>query len=213
VAVADPTGAALRAQLESWLRPDEQLLWCGRPDPSVLFTAADSFVIPFTILWLAFALFWEHGVSQGGDAFARVWGIPFIVIGLYMVAGRFIYKRIRKKRTAYGLTRDRAIVAVGGTLSDVPIAAAPLTISRSRDRRHVSVSFGASGNLSAGDGRRRPTMRRAYSGSAYYAGSSYYANTGLELMARGIALPVAFYDVGQPDELLAAIEQARAPAR
>lgn len=213
MAFAHPADLALTAQLESWLRPDEQLLWCGRPDPSVVFTTADGFVIPFTIVWLAFAVFWEHGVSQGGDVFARVWGIPFIVIGVYMVAGRFIYKRIRKKRTAYGLTRDRAIVAVGGTVSDVPIAATPLTIRRSRDRRHVSVSFGAPGNLSAGDGRRRPTLRRAYAGSVYYAGSSYYANTGLELMARGIALPVAFYDVSQPDELLAAIDQARALAR
>lgn len=41
--------------------------------------------------------------------FAELWGIPFIALGLYMVAGRFIYKRISHGRTAYGVTRDRAI--------------------------------------------------------------------------------------------------------
>jgi hypothetical protein len=38
------------AQLQLYLRPGEQLLWSGRPDPNVRFTPADAFLVPFSIL-------------------------------------------------------------------------------------------------------------------------------------------------------------------
>ncbi|HEY2081094.1 MAG TPA: hypothetical protein VGH53_32615, partial [Streptosporangiaceae bacterium] len=37
---------ALAARLQPYLRPGEDLLWCGRPDPAVFFTAADVIAIP-----------------------------------------------------------------------------------------------------------------------------------------------------------------------
>jgi hypothetical protein len=186
-------------RLQPYLRPGERLLWSGRPDPGVWFTPADAFLIPFSILWGGFAIFWEAGVS-GGPVFGVVWGIPFVAVGVYMIVGRFFYKRHRKKRTCYGITDRRAIVAVSpGLLSDSPLWNQPVTVRRSGDGRHATVIIGGG-----------PAQRRT--GSLFSASASFYANTGMELLARHMALPVAFYDVADPDAMLTAIDQARGPA-
>jgi len=39
-----------------------------------------------------------------------LWGIPFVVIGQYMIWGRFLYTAWRKGRTYYAVTNKRAIV-------------------------------------------------------------------------------------------------------
>jgi hypothetical protein len=189
------------AQLQPYLRPGEQLLWSGRPDPDVRLTPADGFLIPFSILWTSFALFWEIGVATADNTspIGAVFGIPFLAVGCYMVAGRFIYKRYRKQRTAYGITPQRALIAVGpGTLADVPLAGQPVTISRSRDLRHASVTFGS------------PQARPAARWPRSYGNTWLYANTGTELFMRSATLPFAFYDVAQPDAMLAALDQVRA---
>jgi hypothetical protein len=42
-----------------------------------------------------------------------------------------------------------------------------------------------------------------------YARYARYANTGMEPMVRSVAWPFAFYDVTDPEPMLAAIDQAR----
>jgi len=70
--------------LQPHVRSDEQPLWHGAPDPRVWFAPADTFLIPFSILWCGFAIFWEAGVvAGGGPVFFSVVGIPFIAIGIY----------------------------------------------------------------------------------------------------------------------------------
>ena len=49
-----------------FLRPGEQLLWHGKPDPAVWFTPADLYVIPITVLWCGFAIFWDVGPWRAG---------------------------------------------------------------------------------------------------------------------------------------------------
>ena len=149
------------------------------------FTSADAFLVPFSLMWGGFALFWEASVLvAGGPLFFALWGIPFVAMGLYFIFGRFVYKRRKKLRTAYGVTNDRAIVAVGDTsLTEMPIKQVATSQHRTRDGRHVSVTFGDVG---------RPWER-------------VYGNTGMEVFGWG-ATPVAFYDVSEPDALLAALE-------
>ena len=84
-------GNSPSAQLSPYLRPGELLLWSGRPDPNVHFTGADAFLIPFSIMWAGFAFFWESAAFRsGGPIFFKLWGIPFVAMGLYIVFGRFI---------------------------------------------------------------------------------------------------------------------------
>lgn len=105
-------------KLQSELVSGESLVWAGRPNSSVIFHSGDGFAIPFSLLWGGFAIFWEAGVlgfwghnSKGtAPLFMAIWGIPFVVIGQYMIWGRFIYDGWLKRRTYYGITNRRVIV-------------------------------------------------------------------------------------------------------
>ena len=175
------------AQLQPYLRPGEQLLWVSRPDPAVRFTPADGYLIPFSILWGGFALSWEAAVlASGAPPFFVLFGLVFACVGLYFIFGHFIVKARRKRRTAYGLTADRAMVAEGtSSLSDSPVKNVPTSIRRSNDGRHVSITFGNTGSWRQG---------------------TYYANTGMDFFVRGTP-PVAFFDVADPEQLLATLSR------
>jgi hypothetical protein len=95
---------------EDELVKDEKILWTGQPNPRKIFSKADIFFVPFSIMWGGFALFWEGGVLfSGAPAFFALWGIPFVLIGLYITFGRFIYKSYKKTKTYYALTNKRVI--------------------------------------------------------------------------------------------------------
>lgn len=181
-----------RVAAEKVLRVGERLLWCGRPDPAVRFTKADLFVVPFSILWVGFSVFWEIGVvTSGGPPFFAVWGVPFLAMGFYVTIGRFIWKARRKRRTIYLLTDQRAAVLTPRSqLAETPWLGAPKQVSRHRDGRHVDVVFGS------GAPTRWPLASQA----------AMYANTGMDFFVRG-DIGVAFLDVANGDALLNAMGQ------
>ena len=101
----------------------ESILWTGQPNPGVIFHKEDVFLIPFSLLWGGFAIFWEAGVagywgsgarSGAPWAFGMIWGIPFVLIGQYLIWGRFFYAAWKKKRTHYGVTNRRVLVVQNG---------------------------------------------------------------------------------------------------
>lgn len=97
------------------LAPGEQLLWSGMPAQGLRFRASDAFMIPFSLLWGGFAFFWEFMVvsQKGGPVFMAIWGIPFVLIGGYMIFGRFLHDRMLRARTWYGVTDQRALIVTG----------------------------------------------------------------------------------------------------
>lgn len=95
------------------LLKDEEVLCCGQPDSSAIFSDSDIFLIPFSILWGGFAMFWElSAVKMGAPFFFCLFGIPFVIIGLYFIFGRFIYKGIKKKHTYYAVTNQRVLILI-----------------------------------------------------------------------------------------------------
>jgi hypothetical protein len=126
------------------LHPAERVVWTGHPDASLLFTRADGFLIPFTALWAAFAVFWNVRVwSTGQPLIFRIWGVPFLLMGAYILVGRFIVRRRRYRGTRYALTDRRAlIVGPGATVTAVPLETTPLVSEASRDNSHLTVWFG-----------------------------------------------------------------------
>lgn len=95
------------------------MTWFGKPNPHVIFHPSDWYVIPFSLLWGGFAIFWELGVSGHGGFkesnpswFMMLWGVPFVVIGQYFIWGRFFYAAWKKRRILYAITNRRVIVMV-----------------------------------------------------------------------------------------------------
>jgi hypothetical protein len=100
----------LNQQLDS----GEHLLWSGQPRRGIRLRGQDAFLIPFSILWCGFAIFWETSVIRtGAPFFFMLWGIPFVCVGLFFVFGRFIADARSRARTYYGVTGERILIVSG----------------------------------------------------------------------------------------------------
>ena len=108
------------AVLSQNLEQGERLLWSGKPLDGVRLRSQDLFLIPFSLIWGGFAIFWEYSVithPRNGDGstglFMSLWGIPFVCIGLYLIFGRFFADAYNRSRTFYGVTNERIIILSG----------------------------------------------------------------------------------------------------
>ena len=148
--------------IKSELGTDEHLLWAGQPKQGVVLRGSDAFMIPFSLMWGGFAIFWEIMVLSmffvaeerpplGFALIFPLFGLPFVIVGLYMIFGRFIVDSKRRSKTVYGLTNQRIIVVSGlfslkvksmslRTLSDV-------SLSEKSDRTGT-ITFGPSHPMS-----------------------------------------------------------------
>ena len=128
------------------------------------------------------------------DSSSALFTLPFAAIALYMIVGRFIYKRERKKSTAYAITTSRALVLTGRrSVIDMPIRSASIETREPRSDRHMNAIF-------RGD-RSRPF--------GLFTRRAYYANTGLDFFDFFGERPVAFYDVADVLGLRAALLASR----
>jgi hypothetical protein len=102
----------LQSEFRSQLLADEQLVWTGRPGDGFYFQSSDIFQTIFGVFWLGFALFWTYNAGQASGTFA-LFGIPFILIGIYQLFGRFLWDAYVRKHTIYGLTSERLLIRSG----------------------------------------------------------------------------------------------------
>jgi hypothetical protein len=96
---------------DAYLSEGESILWMGQPNPNWLLSPSDVILIPFSLMWGGFAIFWETGaLGAAGPSFFALWGIPFVIVGQYFIWGRFVHKYLRRRQTYYAITERRALV-------------------------------------------------------------------------------------------------------
>jgi hypothetical protein len=101
------------ADLSDRMLTGERILWSGRPAQGLLFTSRDMFLIPFSLFWGGFAVFWETTVltQQNTTGFFALWGIPFLLIGLYLIVGRFLLDAWIRVGMVYAVTNKRILIS------------------------------------------------------------------------------------------------------
>lgn len=103
----------------------------------------DTMLIPFSLLWGGFAIFWNASVwgltfGQPGigspDIFFKLWGLPFLIVGFYMIVGRFFHDAHIRQRTLYAVTDQRIMILSRGKLTSLELARLPrLELTEHRD--------------------------------------------------------------------------------
>jgi hypothetical protein len=175
-------GLSLAQTFQPDLFKDEKVVWAGQPDARFHFSSGDVFLVPFSLLWGGFALFWEAGVlGLGGDGAAPtlfvLWGIPFVVMGQYLIWGRFLYKAYKNRRTFYALTNQRVLILSttrSRQLQTLFLNQLPTINKVARGDGSGILEFGLSPNWAAGA----------------------YANSGIDFFGgRSGPAPPAFYDI------------------
>lgn len=150
-------------EVDQKLRPelarDERLLWSGMPRQGLRWRAGDWVALPFTVFWLYMVMFGtsRHGIqTDQPPLYLRPEGIPFVLVGVYMLVGRFLVDWYQRTRTYYGLTDQRVIILDGlfnrqvksltlATLSDITLSA--------RSDGNGTITFGPGTSTSSWFGR------------------------------------------------------------
>jgi len=99
------------------LAAGEKVLWSGQPDNRRWLYPEDLMLVPFSVLWGGFAIFWETSVLTatsaregiGEKVLFSLWGIPFVLIGMYLMLGRLFARRWIRRGSLYVVTDQRIL--------------------------------------------------------------------------------------------------------
>lgn len=168
------------SSLNGHLRPGETLLWTGRPNVRAFVMRGWWYVVPFSLLWLAFVAYWESlAINANGPILFRLWGVPFILVGLYMLVGRLVLAARDAGNTQYAVTNRRILIQRGAfrtNLTTLDLDRLPgLHFSQHADGRGT-ITFSANGPLirpygvrSRGDGPAPPAFDEIDRAAEVYA--------------------------------------------
>lgn len=112
--IQEPLPQELDLELRSELTGGERLLWSGRPRAGIVFRLTDLFTLLFGLFWLGFVVFWILSAYRAGAPILFVaFGIPFLLVGIYITAGRFVVEALQRKKMVYAVTNQRLMVLQG----------------------------------------------------------------------------------------------------
>jgi hypothetical protein len=90
----------------------EKVIWRGRPQQGLMLARRDALLIPFSLVWGGFAIFWESSVLRMPNApvFMPLFGAVFVLIGLFLIFGRFFVDAWIRTGVFYALTDRRILI-------------------------------------------------------------------------------------------------------
>ncbi len=111
-----------------------------------MLTGMDAFLIPFSLLWAGFAIFWEAAVIrvETTPLFFKLWGVPFVLMGLYLVVGRFFVDAWSRRALRYAVTDKRIPILRQGRstkLTALPIDRLPALTLIERQSGRGTIQF------------------------------------------------------------------------
>lgn len=151
--------------LRGILLEGEEVLWSKRPAAGKLFHSRDLFLVPFSLLWTAFVVKWELTAARTGELFFILWGLPFIGMGLYLLAGRFLLQYMWKKKTIYAVTTKRVIRIRGKHTDFLAYSQIPSVTKSVGSGGFGSIFFGNVPVRATAAGADSPLRARGYRGS------------------------------------------------
>jgi hypothetical protein len=175
-------GLAPQNEIAQALDSGESLIWSGAPRQVLLLRPTDAYMIPFSFLWGGFAIFWEASVlttSGPNSAFMSLWGIPFVLIGLYMIVGRFFVDARIRAKTFYGLSNRRAIIISGvfsRTTNSLPLRTLTDISLQERSDRSGTILLG------------RPQPYSSWGSGMRWPGMSQYSTPAFEMIPNAKAV-------------------------
>ena len=135
---------AAMTQIQPYLHPGEKVLWTGRPGQGIRFRPSDWFVIPFGLAFGGFAVFWEASVIAQGQSFiAMLLGVPFVLFGLHLIAGRFFWDSLVRSQLIYATTNQRLITLRGKSLKSRTLRSLPQLNLQTGSDGEGTIEFGS----------------------------------------------------------------------
>ena len=120
---------SLTERLNNQLHPGESILWMGQPQSGLLWRRSDWLLLPLSIILCGLACWLEGWIiillveaapilndSLGlflflGLLFFAMLCLPLVLVGLFLMIGRFFFDRMRRSRTLYAVTNQRVLIA------------------------------------------------------------------------------------------------------
>jgi hypothetical protein len=149
------SGSQSLQPFQPYLFTGERICWTGQPKQGLVLSGRDAFLIPASLMWGGFAIFWNamvwlapFGTKSGGGPgwLFRLWGLPFLVAGLYLIGGRFFHDAYIRKKLFYAVTDQRILVLRGSKITSLDIHRLPrLELSEHRDGTGTLAFEGSNG--------------------------------------------------------------------
>ncbi|KPF91317.1 hypothetical protein IP87_21080 [beta proteobacterium AAP121] len=162
---------SIRAELAA----GEQVIWSGQPKQGLKLLAADAFGIPFSLFFAGFSVFWMHGAAQSGASLSFIlFGLPFVLVGVYLVIARFFVEAKQRSTTFYAVTPERIIICSGllsRTTKSLPL----------RTLQDLSLSEGSDGSGTITFGAQNP-MASAFGTMPGWPGTEQYLGPRFDLI-------------------------------
>ncbi len=100
-------------KLDRLLKTNEKILWSGKPEKKAFVLPALASV-PFGLFFLGFSIFWLLSTSSAGAPdFFTIMGLPFVMVGIVIAIGPFLWQLLRYRNTEYVITDKRIITQTG----------------------------------------------------------------------------------------------------